>query len=195
MTDKELIAVIRKDVADAAAKGQAGISLVDLDRYLASLEQSIPQSPPTTNETKLVELQHQSAIAQFRAYFESGIEMFKSVIASGQNALKSSAWINGGAAAALLAFIGHLATEPKTTNLVSNFAMPLSFFVAGALATSIASGLTYLAQFCFARNNLKCGNVVNVLAILLIIGAYFFFAWGCRGAYKAFLFISSLKGP
>jgi|SRR6266566_2284100 len=186
MTATEILQVIRKDIAATAARGQAAVTLVDLDRYLAGLESAVSTTSPSADPAKQEELRAQALLALHRTMAEQGLEMFRTVIASGQNALKSSFLINGGAAVALLAFIGHLVATPPATHLVPDFAWPLAFFVIGVGVTAIATGFTYLTQALFHRQWLRVGNLLNVVTILLVVASYFTFAAGCYSAYHLF---------
>jgi hypothetical protein len=77
-----------------------------------------------------------------------GVEMFRSVIQAGQNALRSAFLMNGGASVALLAFVGHLSSvAPKKVPML---APSLATFVGGVLVAALASGVTYLSQWFYA---------------------------------------------
>jgi len=91
--------------------------------------------------------------------------MFRSAITAGQSAIKSSFLLNGGAAVALLAFIGHLATIDKS--YVATFASSLLPFAYGALAISITSGFTYLSQWLYASEHKYAKNQV-LFSILFV---------------------------
>ncbi len=79
MTTIELIQAVRREIANAATRGQAAITFVDLDRYFAVLENTTPAGSPTAEQLKFAELQHQSSL-----------EMFRSVITTAQSALNAS---------------------------------------------------------------------------------------------------------
>jgi hypothetical protein len=129
----------------------------------------------------------QLSIEQNRGNHASQIEMFKSVITAGQNAIRSSFLLNGGASVAILAFIGHL-TEVQPTK-VAAFSDVLVPFVLGVLAITMTSGFTYLSQWLYASPSLRAQKVgfgLNLLAIVSGITSYGFFIWGMRVAYSAF---------
>ena len=113
--------------------------------------------------------------------------MFKSVITSGQNAMRSSFLMNGGAAVALLAFIGHLASiKPESVAIFAAVLMP---FVLGVLAMTMTSGFTYLSQWLYDSSNTKAqkwGFSLNIVCIALGISSYGLFMWGMCRAYFAF---------
>jgi hypothetical protein len=185
MSEKEVLQAIRQAVAATAAQGQAVVTVVDLDRYLANLEAAFPETPASLDHLKLAELDQQAAVALHRSIADQKLEMFRSVIASGQNALKTSILINGGAAVALLAFVGHMVASDKAAHLVSAFALPMLLFVAGVCATAVATGLTYVSQALFQTGRERGGNVSNGFSIALVIGSYVAFSFGCYRAYDS----------
>lgn len=113
--------------------------------------------------------------------------MFRSVITSGQNALRTSFVMNGGSSVAMLAFIGHLATE--TPEKIPFFASSLTVFVIGVLIVAIASGTTYLSQWLYASKNerlIKIGGNLNVFSIVLGISSYVMYGFGIYKTYGVF---------
>jgi hypothetical protein len=85
-------------------------------------------------------------VGQEDSKFVSDLEMFKSVLASGQAVIKSATLINSGGAIAILAFVGHLTTDAQTRALVSGFATTLLWFVVGVFLASASNGLVYCAS-------------------------------------------------
>ncbi len=193
MTGKELLDTIRAAVRDIATKGVAAVSLVDLDRYLASLETAVavPPQPPTPEMI-------QAQIALHRSSVDEGLEMFRSVIGAGQDARQSSLWINGGAAVALLALVGHVvATDEKgAASIVARLAWPLALYVAGVLLAAMSSGATYAAQVRWSEFRDKSGPEAepyrlagsrwNRTAIVLVLSSYGLFAVASLLAFAVF---------
>ena len=161
-------------------------ALVD---YVAKLDAVGGQAP---REPSAAELEHYKA--QLAAWVEKqkevsniNVEGFRSVILAGQNALRSSILLNGGAAVAILAYIGKLSVDAAAH--VSAFAFPLLLFVTGALVVAVGSGVTYLSQWFYFGGGVwkwKIGFALNVLAILLGFASYGLFAVGAWLAYLAF---------
>ena len=132
---------------------------------------------------------------QYKAECNSNLEEYKlkfqATVQSGQAALKSAFLINGGAAVALLAFIGNVWT--KTQANVSGLGFPLLLYVFGVLSPAVASGLTYLSQYqygksvkdddCFARSARK----INWLGIGFVTLSYLLFAIATFLAYRFFV--------
>lgn len=170
-----------------------GTSTIYCDNLIAYLDEVI-----NTPSHKLGEADLEKYRAELQAWIEknkeinnSRLEMFRSVITSGQNAIKSSFLLNGGAAFAMLAFIGKL-TESQQS-LIPDFAYSLIIFVAGVLATSMTSGFTYLSQWFYSGDTplkIRTGFWLNILSILLGFSSYGIFMWGMSSAYTNFISFS-----
>lgn len=119
----------------------------------------------------------------------SRLENFKALISAGQAAIRTMLALNGGAAVAMLAFIGHLATGDAALT-IPTFAGCLSLFAGGALAAGLVSGGTYLTQWLYARNDIpgfvRAGHIRNVVVILVDLASFCLFAWGMIAAGGAF---------
>lgn len=126
-----------------------------------------------------------------RAHDEAGVEtrtMLGTVITFGSEALKAAALVNGGSAAAMLAFIG-TGRQPVTLDTIQ----ALRLFGFGLLAATLATGGAYIAQFLyqnaidarsfhwehpFVRSNrrsrlfLRFGVGFHAATALLVIAAY-----------------------
>ncbi|MBB4000560.1 hypothetical protein [Aureimonas pseudogalii] len=77
------------------------------------------------------------------------LETFKSVIMFGVEAIRTSALINGGATVASLVLTG--AIYQKSPAQAAAFSAVVLWFVSGVFAAGLASGFSYIAQFCYAR--------------------------------------------
>jgi hypothetical protein len=156
--------------------------------YISKLE-SVAQEPA---QPSAAQLEHYKA--QLSAWVEKqketsaiNVEGFKSVILAGQNALRSAILLNGGAAVALLAYIGKLSVD--ASGHVRDFALPLLFFVSGALVIAVGAGVTYLTQWFYFGGGgwrWKVGFGLNILAMVLALASYGLFAAGALLAYRAF---------
>lgn len=78
---------------------------------------------------------------------EVDMEIFRAANQSGQTAIRSVFLINGGAAIAISAFIGTVASAPNSSIAVKDFALPLALFSVGAFSSSLSYATTYLTQF------------------------------------------------
>ncbi|SRR6266852_2927538 len=81
------------------------------------------------------------------------LESFKTAIDSGKNALQTAILINGGAAVALLAFLGNILTKdtPSRASLKFPLSAALLCFGLGVLASALAAAFVYFAQSAHAR--------------------------------------------
>jgi hypothetical protein len=158
--------------------------------------------------------EHKSALAEYAADTERTFEAVRAGNASGREALRAITLINGGAAVAMLAFIGHLASTSANPTIIINFAKPLRLFVIGTLLSVVASGVTYLAQRAWfaalkcefeskeakrdddqilaanktrvSKRWVRVGECTNLIVISLGAAALFCFAYGCYIAYRVF---------
>jgi hypothetical protein len=102
------------------------------------------------------------------------IELFKSTINAGQNAIRSSFLMNGAATISLLTFIGKLTdSNPAKIPL---FSSSLILFVVGVGLAGLVSGLAYCTQWFYATSNYATkrslvqnfGSIFNICSIVLV---------------------------
>ncbi len=117
---------------------------------------------------------------------EKSRELFRSMVTSGQNAMRSALLLNGGASIAMLAFIGHLAST-ENRDSVPIFAPVLLQFAWGAFFITAASVFTYLTQWVHHKYK-TCAFWLNVFCMLLGVASLICFLYGLRSAYNAFIF-------
>ena len=91
-------------------------------------------------------------MAHYDAQQKYSLEMFRSVIIYGQAALKSSILINGGAAVALMAFIGKIWGTELAVPAVEALTAAVLLFAFGVLASALGTGSTYVTQFSYMRD-------------------------------------------
>jgi hypothetical protein len=111
-------------------------------------------------------MQHASDLAEYSAKSAAGLELFKSVIETAKVAIQSLIWINGGAAVALLAFIGHLATTPNVRVPIGSFALPLLCFVIGVWSAALFAASISLGQKLYSERWPRCANASVVASII-----------------------------
>jgi hypothetical protein len=178
MSTRQFASQLRALIEDVKAKGTAAIYCDNLIAYLREVENS-PEPELTPLEIEKYKADLQNWIEENKSDQEVHLELFRSVIAAGQSAIKSSFLLNGGAAVALLAFIGHLAQ--LNPSAVARFGECMLPFTYGVLAIAVTAGLTYLSQWLYASpqaNAVKAGFCVNLACIALGIGSYAFFVRG-----------------
>lgn len=176
---------MRSIIEEMKLKGAVAIKCDNLIAYLKAIEE-LPKTELSQFDIEKYKAELSNWGAAYNYALDSNLESFRSVITAGQNSIKTSFLLNGGAAIALLAFIGHL-TEIKSPQ-VHVFANGLIPFALGVLTTTITSGLTYLCQWLYASAHeqaRKAAESVNILAIIVGAAAYLFFIWGLCAAYHA----------
>ena len=120
---------------------------------------------------------------------DQALETYKSMIAIGTEALKALQLINGGAIVALLAYVGQDSQRPHIAELAGR---PLSLFVGGLVAATLAFLGTYLTQFTLLNEFFKGGVfrgpkhmtwLFSTMVVALVSLALF--AWGSFAAVAA----------
>ena len=173
-----------------SVKDKHGVVQIKSDDLIAYLEEVInsPYEEITPEQMEEYKAELQVWIKQNETVETGKIEMFRSVILAGQNALKTAFLMNGGATVVLIAFLGKLSDQHQ--DKIADFASALVLFVFGVLAITVSSGITYLTQWFYADLEpwtIKTGHVLNFLSIGLCLASYGLFIWGTFRTYNAFL--------
>ena len=187
MSARQLAAEMSAAIADIKAQGAGVIPCDNLLAYLDQVQRS-PEPDPPQAQIERFKADLQNWIESKRQVHEGELEMFRSVITAGQGAIKSSFLLNGSAAVAMLAFIGHLAQFAPAK--ISAFAVCLALFAFGVLSIAVTSGATYLSQWFYASTKAwapRVGFWLNILCIVFGLASYACFIWGLLGAYHAFV--------
>lgn len=157
------------------------------------------------------EQKHAFTREDIRTFANEGLEMFKSVILIGQNAIRTMLILGGGSSAAVLAFLGHLFSSPSSPReaIAPALLQSLVFFSAALSLAALCSGLSYITQWRFSveaneryavlyenfnkepedKDPLpasKVGISIQIACIVLGFSSYGCFLWGCYKAYQAF---------
>ena len=114
-------------------------------------------------------------------------EMFKTIFVYGEHAVRSVLIINGGAAVALLAFIGNILARGVSKSLASDYSLPLAYYAFGVLVGSLAMGGSYITQYSYVHFGQKWGVVWHWVTATLVV-----FAYVCFGA-ATFLCYDAIK--
>ena len=192
MNAKEVIDDLSRALAQVKQQGQEVVSIVALESYLANLKghvEKVGELDRIKLDSDLASFraEHERILAHYDAQQKHSVEMIRSVFAYGQAALKSSILINGGAAAALLAFIGKIWSEETGQAAVNALTNALVLFSFGVLAGAIGTAATYLSQLSYTSSWTKIGVGFHVLTILIVAAAYVLFGLGSYEAYESFL--------
>jgi hypothetical protein len=108
MNAKEFASEMKGTIEEILADGTEAIKCENIIAYLDEVRKS-PEDEPTPVAIEKYKADLQNWIEANKQQHDASLEMFRSVIVSGHNAIKSAFLLNGGAAVALLAFIAHLA--------------------------------------------------------------------------------------
>ncbi|MEQ8307853.1 MAG: hypothetical protein RIA09_14955 [Hoeflea sp.] len=184
MSVKSFAAGFKAKLKVLRKQGVAAIDTDELIRYFGTVENG-PDNPGSPQALKEYEAALAQQLETIKLTHASDLEMFKSVIDAGQNSIRTMIAINGGASVAMLAFMGHLASNES--NQVANFAASFAPFAVGTFLAGLVSGVTYLSQWLYGGNHTKWGFALNLASIALGAGAYACFAVGAYQSYNAFI--------
>lgn len=185
MNAKELIAVMQKQVAVAKEQNIEYFTLDQIEKWinndlkpLAETEVDKEHYYKVTVPAWVEDLKSKYAenLEHIKGNLAERVELVKGVFQFGGSALKSAILINGGAAVAILAFIGKIYTP--SSPIVKNLACPLMMFVYGVLVSAMATGAAYITQSCYAYLHNTAGNIGRVASVILVFAAYILFGLG-----------------
>lgn len=93
-------------------------------------------------------LDREQALAAHAEHRAEGGRFMESTVSFGLEAIRTAALVNGGAAIAMMAFLGAtFSSESASANAVRlSLFVPAFIFAIGAVLSGLASGLAYLAQ-------------------------------------------------
>lgn len=133
------------------------------------------------------EMDHAFKLAEYNADKEGRRHHFDATVTLAGHALKNAILINGGAAVAMLTFIGHELQLPKLSRLP--FAHSLLSYVIGVFFAAFAACLSYLAQDYFMEHPKRDWHfdIRLLLAAVAIILSYILFGAGSWYAYSGFI--------
>lgn len=162
MDAHQTIDTIKTALAERRQHGETAVPIELLEGYLDRFSQVVDHQSP---EQRLQAEEHNH---------QWGVEMVRSGIESGAQALKTCLLISGGSAAALLAFAGSAwsALKPEGMTALSQtmFYLGIAIFLTG-----MASSLAYLAQYFFAERlswHNRAGDLFQWGACALVLAAY-----------------------
>jgi hypothetical protein len=182
MDAREAIAKVREALTEVQTSGQQVVPIPALLEFLRAVEQEAPLDAETRK------LQHESDLAYYRAQSENAIEMFRGVVESSKIALTTIILVNGGATVALLAFLGNVVTttSPGLAAMRPALARSIMFFASGVLLAAIATGTTYVTNYCYTYEWKRSALRFHILTIALVLGSYACFLGGMLSAYGGF---------
>lgn len=177
-----------KKTLEELKENQKIVEIEPLLKYINEINSS--KNISTKNDFLLSEYKAQTDINIANANNENAMEMemYKSVVSSGQSAIKISMIINGGGAVSLLAFISKIWASGLNKEIIEYLSLSILFFSIGILFTAVTSGTTYLTQHSYALKKEKLGDFINFISIALIIFSYLTFFTAIFYSLKSFGF-------
>jgi len=192
MSAQQLIEAHRTALKEAEASGLTMIQTSTLHSIFDDLEKRLAAGFGQPHPLELEKFR--SDLAGSLAYQEHvhnwSLEGFRQIIALGQSTLKSMMLINGGAAVALLAFLGNLITRAGSSASVVAFAGSMRMFVVGVFLAAVAYATTYLSQLFYNGEKdwqQRTGLVFHVVTSLVGAASLAAFLWGAHAAYNGFI--------
>lgn len=171
---------IRDALKRLKEEGIKFINIDSLDQFLKTAEDS--ETSRRQDDDKFAELEHQSRLTQYNAEAELSRRLLDAAMDFAAGALKAVLLINGGAAIAVLSFLGNRNDVELTW-----FPDSLVSFTVGVLCAAIASGFAYVAQICYAETNkLSPGKYFRCFAVTSVVLSYVAFALGAYFAFRGF---------
>ena len=195
MNSNQIINIIRGDVLAVKALGKETIRIEALEKYLDQLDRSMEMDADRTkseHRAALVQLAiaqygatTQHTLAQSDAVAKQNNEMLKAVVDSGKEALNSLVLVNGGAVVALLGFMGAMIAKGLPSTLGLRLAHAIVYFGSGVLTGAVGFGTRYMSQHLYAGEHEKSGFAFTIVAMMLGVAGYSFFAVGFYNACSA----------
>jgi len=191
MESKQVLESINNQLAILKGEGHEAVSIEGLEAYLEDLSSQASDS----KEIQLAQYsaQHQSNIEQYKEAKAEWRELFKATVGHAQSAIKLQALVNGGAAVALLAFIGKIWTPDFSANPIASYIpLALVLYCCGVGAAALTQSLTYLSQHFFTYNGDKIAEVIRFFAQLTAFSSLALFFIATYVAYLGFVRVPSL---
>ncbi|WP_042956493.1 hypothetical protein [Pseudomonas brassicacearum] len=191
MKSSQVVEAFSSQIESAKQRGSTEVTIESLEIYLESLREHIEKQAPLDEANAEFQRQaHEYAV-------QAEHEMFKTVIDSGQAALKASLLIGGGSVVALLAFASS-AWKALSSDGLSLLGLTVFLLAVGVLLVGIASCLTYAAQSSYHSGldkpddckQDKAGDRLRLAACTMVAGTYLLYGWCC---WNIFLVMTSFK--
>lgn len=178
------IKILKKELDKLSEQGETLVSIEAIQNYLDALDHQ--ESHHKDLVVADFNAKNQSAVEKYKEDRAEWRELFKAVISNGQATIRLLATINGGAALALLAFIGKVWNADFPSSFMGqNITLSLLFLCVGVGISALTQGFAYLGQHFFTYDNDKVGSVFQKLTGLLGISSLVAFFVGigfaCRG--------------
>jgi hypothetical protein len=117
----------------------------------------------------------------------TAVKKYDTVVSSGQSALKAFLTMNGGAAVAFLAFIGHmLEVKAMPPESVPYFVAAMQLFISGTFLAVFAYGTIFLTNCLSSVDWLRSSAWMFAVTLIGGFGSLLCFVWGSWQAVEGF---------
>jgi hypothetical protein len=189
MSPPDLIQTTNAALDRAEARGLSRVSIASLRALLTHLARANAEANAELIPYNVRLLQYEKQLSAWVSAQEADaaerLELFRSVISSGQAAIKALILINGGAAVAMLAFLGQLSLRSPAIPL-GPFYSSLIFFCYGLGCAGAAAGATYFSQSAYLAERSRLGNALRLLAAAFGLASLSVFVWASIEAAARF---------
>lgn len=194
MKATEALQQFKNAIEDVEKAGQSTVPTSNLKAYIDTLAMdAMRQEQGLVAST---DQQRAHALEVWKTQVSMSAEMLKATVEAGQTALKSAILINGGAAVAMLAFVGNVVTKSDLrpgAPLLSHMGAALIVFVLGTGSAGTSTAFRYLSQHCYGETshaNTKSlwkiwGDRAAIVSILLGVASFAAFFAGGWIAFRA----------
>ncbi len=192
MKASDLIKDLRLKLEGVKAAGSTGVNVKALEDYLAAAEPAALATENQADPAAVADADRRFEVWKTQASMQhaGAVELFKSALESGQTALRFLLAINGGAAIALLAFLGNVATKDPSKVVrvsVQDVNVAMAVFVIGVGLSAASAAFRYLTQFAAAAQwRMWMGLAFNIVAVVVGLASLAAFFVGGALAYRAF---------
>jgi hypothetical protein len=190
MRTDELISELNNQIQDAKSRGLSQVSLKSLEALVSELQQLHESGAGRADLGDEFVLEQYKAglafnLAQNQSQIDLAFERMRTTNVAGDAAIRTLVLINGGAAIALLAFLGHVVAQTGGTFSGEMLAQSMALFVGGVAMAGLAAGLKFLTMLLSSWNE-KVATRINVATILVGAASLSFFIVGGCVAYEFF---------
>jgi hypothetical protein len=164
---------------------------VDIETYRATLAQL------TAAEVARIDAHYQhhrqTVDRETQAYVQWMATSNRGMLDLGMGALKGVFLINGGAAIALLAFLGSVwqSRRPNAAAILGTMAAPMQLFVFGLVVAVAAGGLAYICQHYIVLRKDKLATALRWVCVCVTAVSLVLFCIGALKATQAFQVVPS----
>jgi len=190
MEPNQIISTVKSELEKLKKSGHKDVSIQGLENYLDGLSNQAADS----KDIRLARYnaENQSNIEKYKEDRAEWRELFKATVGHSQSAIKLQALVNGGAAVALLAFIGKIWSPEFSGTVIAEFIpFALILYCCGVGAAVITQSLTYISQHYFTYDADKVAKVIRFFAQCTALLSLVLFFVATYYAYLGFTNVAS----